>query len=55
MKNFIIGLIIGIVCGGLGGYTYLKENVEKITNERTIKKATKATKTFVNDIGDAVK
>lgn len=54
MKNFFIGLVIGIVIGGMGGYAFLKEKVTKIATKENTEKVVKATQNFSDTIKEVV-
>jgi hypothetical protein len=50
MKNFIIGLVIGIILGGNGAYTYCKQKIEKPATKENVEKVVSASKSFCKTI-----
>lgn len=46
MKNFIIGLVIGIILGGTGAYTYCKQKIEEVATKENAEKVVSASKSF---------
>ena len=46
MKNFLVGLVIGIVLGGTGGYAIVKEKAKKVATKENSEKVVKATGEF---------
>jgi len=50
MKNFLVGLVIGIVLGGTGAYAVVKEKVKKAATKENAEKVVKATGEFTDTI-----
>lgn len=46
MKNFLIGLVIGILLGGTGVYTSVKEKTQKVATKKNAEKVVKAAEEF---------
>ncbi len=51
MKNFLLGLVIGIVLGGTGAYAVVKEKVKKAATKENAEKVVKASQ----ELGDTIK
>lgn len=54
MKQFFIGLVIGLVLGGMGGYAFIKNKVTKIATKENAEKVVKATQNFGDTIKEVV-
>ena len=52
MKNFLIGLIIGIVLGGFGTYATIKEKTKKIATKQNAEKVVQASQEFGKALQD---
>ena len=50
MKNFLVGLVIGIVLGGTGGYAIVKEKAKKVATKENAEKVVKASQDFSDTI-----
>lgn len=55
MKNFFIGVIVGLVLGSTGSYVALKDKVKKAATKENTEKVVKATKEFGQTICDTFK
>lgn len=55
MKKFLIGLAIGIVLGGTGAYTLIKEKVTKVATKENAEKLVSAGKNLTNTVEEIVK
>ena len=55
MKNFLFGLVIGIILGGTGMYTVVKNKVRQIATAENAEKVIKASQDFGQTIQDVLK
>lgn len=51
MKNFLIGIVIGIILAGTGAYTYCVNKAKKVATKENAEKVVKASQQF----GDTIK
>jgi hypothetical protein len=55
MKRFFIGLAIGIVLGGTGAYTMLKDKVKKVATVENAKTVMNATQEYGETLNSVLK
>lgn len=55
MKNFLIGLVIGVILGGTGAYTVVKNKVQKLATAENAEKVIKASQEFGQAMQEVLK